>query len=693
MSNDTRERAMRAQAKARKLVYTSWQPFVRMISRNRKMEVIPSAVLSATDGKNKTYIKVPIELGDDTPHDKVVCGERDEHDIMKCAACKIQDEVSYKIFHECAHNVYKSFVQMSDADLRNLAFEAIRISADGKPDTSRAAKLKARVERESKFVDSYIAACKLISPFMLPVVNAVEDAYVNAMTIEARPGLAGMYSGYVHNVFLNGSQELDGKVHHWRDRPLNDQASISILCAGTAGLDFTDWLHPKVIEAINSPEIAALIEEILPSDTSRKRYFLSMRLLEAFRKHGFFIDPDDPEDDPEPNEDEEGEGEPGEGGQGQASSPPPPSGEEEDDDESSGGGGGGESEDEESDDDADPDDTDGEGDDEPDDDSTDDDGEGDEPEPPMGDADSTEQSFKEFSGHADDDKPPTAEERQAQAEMEKALAQGEHFEAPSREISGLLVVKPHEGHAFSTGDGTLELVGPGVLGPALQKGRLAFTANKKGATQRNLERGHRLDSRVLARRIPVDDMRVFRSRTRPGKRNYFVCVGLDVSGSTGIHKCNLIKTCGAAQGELLHRLGVRFSMYAHTGDDRVLIHEVKGPTEPWGDTAKRNLGRLGRYAANLDGHTLEFYRKVLDAQPESEKVILYYTDGAMPAENYSEELEILQREIAICRQRGYVLLGVGVNTSSPEAHGLETVRLDSAGDIGRVLDRLRSKLN
>lgn len=680
MPTDVRERAMRAQAKARKLVYTSWQPLVRAISRNRKMKVILSGSLSATDGKNKTYIKVPIELGDDTPHIKSLCGDRDDLSVMLCPACKVQDEVSYKIFHECSHNVFKSFQKMTDADLRNLAVEAIRISAEGKPESSRAAKLKARVEREIKFVDSYIAACHLISPYMLPLMNAVEDTYVNAMTLEARPGLADMYRGYVYNVFVNGIMELDGSVHSWKERPLNDQAAIGVICAGTPGLEYDDWLHPKVIEALKDPEIQRLIEEILPSNTSRKRYFLTMRLLEAFRKHGFFLDDDDPEDDPEP--------EPGEGSKGESDES------DESDDPSEGSGGGVNAGDDEQDDKSEgsndgSDDSDDEGDDDQD----ESDGGGDDEEDlDFGSPESMDETFKQFGGHAEDEKPPTIQQQQEQDAVEQALSQGEHFERPSMNVEGLLVVHPNEGHAFSTGDGSLELPTPNVIGPALLKGRLAFTANKKSKTERNLERGHRLDSRVLARRVPLDDYRVFQNRNRPGKRSYFVCVGLDVSGSTGIVKCNLIKACGAAQAELLHRLGVRFSLYAHTGDHRVLIHEVKGPNAPWGDTAKRALGRLGRYAANLDGHTLEYYRKVLDAQPESEKIILYYTDGAMPAENYHEELEILQREIAICRQRGYVLLGVGVNTSSPEAHGLETVRLDQPGDIGRVLDRLRSKL-
>jgi hypothetical protein len=73
-------------------------------------------------------------------------------------------------------------------------------------------------------------------------------------------------------------------------------------------------------------------------------------------------------------------------------------------------------------------------------------------------------------------------------------------------------------------------------------------------------------------------------------------------------------------------------------------------------------------------------------------VILYYSDGKMPLENYYEELEILQREIATCKQRGITLLGVGIRTDSPQSHGLDTVEVNDSSDIGRVVNHLEKVL-
>lgn len=90
--------------------------------------------------------------------------------------------------------------------------------------------------------------------------------------------------------------------------------------------------------------------------------------------------------------------------------------------------------------------------------------------------------------------------------------------------------------------------------------------------------------------------------------------------------------------------------------------------------------------------TVEYYRKILDHRPETDKVILYYTDGKMPAENHDEELDILQREIRICRQKGYTLLGVGIRTDSPVRHGLDTVQVDGDEDIVKVVRHLEKRL-
>jgi hypothetical protein len=96
--------------------------------------------------------------------------------------------------------------------------------------------------------------------------------------------------------------------------------------------------------------------------------------------------------------------------------------------------------------------------------------------------------------------------------------------------------------------------------------------------------------------------------------------------------------------------------------------------------------------ANLDGHTLEFYRKVAERERATDKIILYYTDGAMPCENFDDELEVLQREIREAPRRNITVVGIGVRTDAPVEHGLDTIRIDSLEEVPRVVKDLESRL-
>ena len=760
---EAQERARRAQKVAMKYLVTQWAPWVRMFARQPKMDVRLTGGAPRTDGKT-TWLRIPIELGDDTPHDKAVCGRRDfETQIMKCEACKVLDKAMFIIYHEASHTLHGTFEKIDDYDLRQIIVETVRLGASGKDESTRAAKLRKRVEDNIHFVDSYMGAAHLVSPHLPMLLNAIEDVFVNAAMIESRPGIRLMTEAANNDIFLNGTERPDGTTIFWRDAPLDPQAIIGVYLKGQE-MDYSKNLAPEVVKALDDPEITQLTESILDHKGIAARYRLSIKFLEAFRRLGFLVVPDDPEDDKPEEPEEESAGDPG----GKSEGEPPPSGEG-DDTEADGEGegeGGSASDDEESDEDSGSgsDDTDGSdesdsGDTEDDDfaggDSrstkstgaeTEDSSDGDSDESmgadddtfgdeggegteeslesegheggdsegdsessglPHGSPEETAELFKIFSGHDKDSDDPYAdeenlsdEEKQERSEMDKALVQCEHFDNPSNRDGGLQVIKSNESmHAFNRGDGYVPEVPASILGPALLKSRITFTLNKKGKRERNLDTGSRLDGRVLATRFASGDKRLWETRSRPGKRNYFVCIGIDVSGSTsrrtpeGMKLVEVIKMAAYAQAELLNKLGIKFALYAHSGDySDVLIHEVKSPEEPWGPQQKQAMGRLGPYSGNLDGHTLEYYRKVLDKRNETDRVILYYTDGAMPAENYSEELAVLQENILLCNKRGYTLLGVGVLTDSPKKHGLDTVRLDGPEDVPGVVEALRKRL-
>jgi hypothetical protein len=338
--------------------------------------------------------------------------------------------------------------------------------------------------------------------------------------------------------------------------------------------------------------------------------------------------------------------------------------------------------------------------------------------PEQGDPDAAEAAILKFLDH--EEKPPSIEVQQNEAAVEKAILQGFYFESPSVNIHG---VREHyfgqpnvvDGFNFSTawerhnfygysgertgrdGDFTAS---EQILGPALLKTRRAFTDNARGSEQTNLKSG-KVNARVLGKRAHSGDDRLFLQRRQPGKRSYFVVIMMDISGSTVGANIRIMKQAVFAQAMLLHRAGVPFAIYAQSGQAHSLdgvremdleIYVVKQVGQPWDVKTQDALTELGPDSMNLDGHALEYARKRAEEVQATDRIILFYSDGKMPAANYEEELEILQREIKYCRRKGITLLGVGIRTDSPRAHGLETVQLDSVEETGKVTDQLKKYL-
>lgn len=323
----------------------------------------------------------------------------------------------------------------------------------------------------------------------------------------------------------------------------------------------------------------------------------------------------------------------------------------------------------------------------------------------------------------DGDLPKTVEEAANEEAVDRAIVQGMYFETPSRNIYGvrehhfgepIMVKNQNMSSAWDPNNILSSLIRTRIgrdgefdpeekiLGPALLEMRVAFADNQRGAELRHRKSG-KVDGRVLGKRAHFGDERLFKKKYLPGRKDYFVLLGMDVSGSTIGRNIFLEKKAVMAQAELLDRMGIKFAIYAHTGDYHdpfagrdggmdLDIYHIKDTDEPWDTERKKRLIEIGPSSANLDGHTLEFYRKTLDAHSATDKILLYYSDGKMPAENHDEELDILQREILTCRNKGYVLLGVGIRTDSPVRHGLDTVQVDEDADIVKVVRHLESRL-
>ena len=289
----------------------------------------------------------------------------------------------------------------------------------------------------------------------------------------------------------------------------------------------------------------------------------------------------------------------------------------------------------------------------------------------------------------DEDLPPEeAEEREV---VEVALSQRGMFDEPTFNLKGgVTFTKPR---ARAGADTTQ--VPPGILsGPTAQL-RIAMAENRKIGIERSLKRGPRLDTAHLYRLL-TDDDRLHAKRSIPKKRDWAVVVGLDLSGSTMGGRNAIIRAGGIAVGDMLSSLGIKFTVLGHSGTPTTVTMKVgKEFHEPWNQDARSRVDAMGADAANYDGHSVEVYRRLVEAQPATDKLILYFTDGAMPCENYGEELEILQKNILMCRRSKINLVGVGVLNTEPRDHGLDTIRFDGfTGQYGlaQLVEELGKRL-
>jgi len=237
-----------------------------------------------------------------------------------------------------------------------------------------------------------------------------------------------------------------------------------------------------------------------------------------------------------------------------------------------------------------------------------------------------------------------------------------------------------------------------ILGSALLKTRRIFSDNKNSSYQPNLRSG-RVNSKVLGRRAWNDDDRLFGKKRIPAKRDYAVQVMVDISSSNFGDNLVRLKRSVIAQAELMHRVGVDFSIVAHSASAgrarrgyALHLHHVKDWSEPWNAETRTRAERIVPMGGNLDGHAMEYGRRRLESTSATDKILLYYTDGKMPAANHDEELEVLERQIKLAKRAGITLLGVGMDTDSPLRHGLDTVMVSTDDDIKSVVEHLGKRL-
>lgn len=316
---------------------------------------------------------------------------------------------------------------------------------------------------------------------------------------------------------------------------------------------------------------------------------------------------------------------------------------------------------------------------------------------------------EEIESNEDDDRVDYNDERVVISEnraLDDAIGQSMYFDKSSVGLGGVKeytfpeqLFRWEESYRYGTAD---FMPSEAVIGKALMVGRNVFAANRRATHVTNLTSG-RINTRVLGRRAATGDARLFKSKITPNKRDYIVAITVDCSGSTGRNnRMERMKRAVFAKAELLSRLGVPFYITGHTGGmdaywnsrvdeqlEDLMILWIKKIDEPWNDDTRKRLAALKPLANNFDGHTLEFHRKILERRRETDRILIYYTDGEMPAANHDEELEVLQRELARMDQLGIKRLAVGINTNSPEEYGFDTVEVEGDDDLVKVVEQLK----
>lgn len=239
--------------------------------------------------------------------------------------------------------------------------------------------------------------------------------------------------------------------------------------------------------------------------------------------------------------------------------------------------------------------------------------------------------------------------------------------------------------------------------PLQAHARRVFSDSKMAKMVRNQRKGRLAAAKLGARAWNERDDRLFQKRLRPQGSSDFVVIGMDISGSVEGEEMLMMKRAIEAMADMLCAVGVGFAVYAHTtarpnyvARKRVTweqhIYQVKSPNEAWTHVQRDRLIRLSDAWGSLDGHNLQFYRKVLARRSESRRTLIYFTDGRIPETNAVEELALVQDEIKKFSRLGYHILAIGVATDAPKEHGLDTICIDNTQDIGKILTELDARI-
>lgn len=597
-----------------------------------------------TDGKT-IMIRPPMALADNFVHERQGCGVRGIDGHILCDACDVRERVLTLMHHEIAHIAHGSFERYSKYKLTDTG--TLGLVKGLFPEY---ATVQVRFGNDEKMTSLQLADG--IHSHLAMVHLGIEDHRINTASFAKLPGLWKRMNEVSREIFENGVEGDNGVFVKWQELKPDEQIMVAPLFY-MEGFDIEDAFDQQVVDAVFDPEARDILGAIADGKDSLSNFRDSARLLKIWRNHGLLLEHSKPrhemsEEDQKAYDDFmealrkllrllTGHGE-HIGGKG--------------DDIGCGGG--------------------------------------------------HEHGAKGSSKSGTEDDPD-------EETFARVITANEYLDDVPGHMSGVNIFPPGQG---TSARGPLDNIGKAteaVVGNAVAKCRIAFQVNARAKNHRN-EKAGRVDARSLGKRAwnPADG-RLFKSKTVPDKRDYEVLIGFDCSGSTSssygeYSRLQMLKYSVCALADTMQRLGVKFSIYAHNtgngpvgyssskGGDSMDIYTIKTVDEPWLPEVRNRVCKQRAGGSNLDGHTLQFYRKQLDKSRATDKILMYFTDGVMPGTATHEELPVLQDEITQCAKRGYTLLGVGVFTNAPERHGLPTVRVDTPADYPSVIDHLAKRM-
>lgn len=583
-----------------------------------------------TDGET-IYIEPPYEMSRPVKHpDPRECSER------TCAGCQQMDRIMSLLHHEIAHIMHGSFNKY-EFTYNKLMGLTSRLR-DGDPNVDISGMLGYYTQTEP--VTAMHMAAGTYAP-LLGLFMALEDHRINEESYKLWPPLRELSDAHSNEIINEGIRHTDGTYSYWSDRSADDQMMILVLL-DAQGIDCEGNLDAQVIEDYKTSGVKTIAEKVVGCGSSQRALEISADVMGKLMKLGYFTH----------NTDEvmqalidllkmlfghgvEGMPDVGEGGPG------------------------------------------------------------------IDIKGTKDGRFVNGKRRGPGDYSDPFTEVEFRKAFDNIIVGGSSIDGAPQGIAGVETFAKGEGPMWGAESRIQEADGS-ARNKAVNKARLIFEENGRVEYHRNQRRG-KLNGRALGKRAWSGDERLFQKRNVPDTRTYEVLIGLDISGSTARGPLDVIRSTAHAMADVCHRAGINFEILAHTGERMssgknrgeimATVYEVKGLKDRWDTDSKRSLARISSGGGNLDGHTMQFYRKRLDASTCTDKIMFYFTDGAMPAANGANERPILERELKLCKQRGYHVVGVGIGTDSPKEFGMDTVIVNGPNDISAVLDRLATKFS